>query len=98
MDTETKTGHTPGPWTVETVPTACGICHKIGPFPTARPRDTESYACVYVDGIGAHAPALKEMCERLRNIVSPMDDRQKRCLEEADALLASIDGDQNDQH
>lgn len=41
------TKHTPGPWTLETVQTSCGICHKIGPFPW---RDGEpNHACIYVD-------------------------------------------------
>lgn len=49
---------TPGPWTLETVKTSCGICHKIGPFPWT---DTEkNHACVYVDDRMAwkHGPEL----------------------------------------
>jgi hypothetical protein len=44
--------HTPGPWSIETVPTSCGICHKIGPFP-ARLSSPErpNYACVYSDNV-----------------------------------------------
>jgi len=48
-----NTKHTPGPWTLETVKTQVGHCHKIGPFPGSCGRDV-GYACVYVDG--QHAP------------------------------------------
>jgi hypothetical protein len=39
--------HTPGPWTLETVRTQTGICHKIGPFPWKHGH--QNHACVYVD-------------------------------------------------
>ncbi len=42
--------HTPGPWTLETVPTSVGICHKIGPFPSTSV-EKEGYACVYADNV-----------------------------------------------
>lgn len=38
--------HTPGPWTLETVRTSIGFCHKIGPFPWNR---QQNHACIYVD-------------------------------------------------
>jgi hypothetical protein len=43
--------HTPGPWTLETVRTQVGACHKIGPFPgdDRIPAKRENYACVYAD-------------------------------------------------
>lgn len=41
---------TPGPWTLETVATSAGSCHKIGPFPSLGVRD-KTYACVYADGV-----------------------------------------------
>ncbi len=45
--TDQPAAPTPGPWTLETVKTSCGICHKIGPFPWT---DTEkNHACIYVD-------------------------------------------------
>ncbi len=37
---------TVGKWKMETVPTSCGVCHKIGPFPG---REKGNHACVYVD-------------------------------------------------
>lgn len=44
-----ETKHTPGPWSLETVRTQIGSCHKIGPFPgsAAKPGN---YACIYADG------------------------------------------------
>lgn len=42
----TKT-HTPGPWTLDTVRTSSGLCHKIGPFPWKPNKD--NHACIYVD-------------------------------------------------
>ena len=44
-----ETKHTPGPWALETVPTTCGVCHKVGPFPGKRPVDKPRYACLYAD-------------------------------------------------
>lgn len=49
----TETKHTPAPWTIETVKTSVGICHKIGPFPSSSPARPETYACVYGDHINA---------------------------------------------
>jgi hypothetical protein len=49
-------GHTPGAWSLKTVPTSCGICHMIGPFPAKPGTTRENYACVYADypGNGPH--------------------------------------------
>lgn len=50
----------PAPWTVETVPTQVGLCHKIGGgwperrMPLGGPR--EQYACVYEDGGDPRCP------------------------------------------
>lgn len=38
---------TSAPWTLETVKTSSGICHKVGPFPY-RP-DRQNHACIYHD-------------------------------------------------
>lgn len=41
---------TPGPWVNETVRTSCGTCHKVGPFPSARPEyKPDTHACLYDD-------------------------------------------------
>lgn len=50
MTTNDLTGaHTPGPWTMETIRTSCGIVHKIGPFPGKVGKDGWTHACVYDD-------------------------------------------------
>ena len=51
---------TPGPWTLTTVPTSIGICHKIGPFPDMRGDGKPTHACIYVDGVyrAEHKPTL----------------------------------------
>jgi len=46
---ERNESFTPGPWTLETVRTSIGACHKIGPFPSNGPHK-EGHACVYADG------------------------------------------------
>lgn len=48
---EQKAAHTPGPWSLTTVPTSAGSCHEIGPFPARRPGGAPTFACVYADGI-----------------------------------------------
>lgn len=47
--------HTPGPWTLETVKTSVGVCHKIGSFPkrVSVTNGERSYGCVYEDGSSA---------------------------------------------
>lgn len=65
-----KPSHTPGPWTLETVPTSCGICHKIGPFPW---RDgKQNHACVYVDYPGS-GPIEAELMANARLIAAAPD-------------------------
>jgi hypothetical protein len=41
--------HTTGPWTLETVSTSVGICHKVGPFPGRVDGDSQRHACLYAD-------------------------------------------------
>lgn len=53
--------HTSGPWTLTTVETSCGICHKIGPFPWKNGK--QNHACIYVNyashnGTGEHEAEL----------------------------------------
>lgn len=47
--------HTPGPWTLETVKTSIGFCHKVGPFPWGH--EKLNHACIYVD-YGSHEGVL----------------------------------------
>ena len=53
--------HTPGPWTLVTVPTSCGICHKIGPFPPKREGGAARHACLYADYQSQGNPADDEL-------------------------------------
>lgn len=38
---------TPGPWTMETVRTSCGVVFKVGPFPWKHGK--LNHACIYAD-------------------------------------------------
>lgn len=69
--------HTPGPWTMETVKTSTGICHKIGPFPY-RP-DRQNHACIYVDYGGIGGPIETEL------------EANARLIRTAPELLAACD-------
>lgn len=97
---------TPGPWSLETVKTSSGICHKIGPFPWKEGR--QNHACIYVDypngAMGtaeaelkanatliASAPDLLEACEAA---VKCSDDLAERYgwerVDEAEAVHAQL--------
>jgi hypothetical protein len=69
-------GHTPGPWSLETVPTTAGSCHKIGPFPSAGVRPVV-HACVYADGIrlglDEQSPVAVELLDNARLIAAAPD-------------------------
>ena len=64
---------TPGPWTVETVPTACGVSHKVGPFPGKREGDKPRHACLYADYPSKGNPADDELEANARLIASAPD-------------------------
>ena len=65
--------HTPGPWTLTTVPTQVGHCHKIGPFPSRNERRPETHACVYVDGLGLRPEDAPELLANARLIAAAPD-------------------------
>jgi hypothetical protein len=72
--------HTPGPWTMTTVNTSSGICHKVGPFPWKHGK--QNHACIYADypshtGVG---PLEDELSANARLIAS------------APELLAALQG------
>jgi len=64
--------HTPGPWSLMTVPTSVGSCHKIGPFPNGDRVST--FACIYADGhrngIDDANPAAQELAANARLIAA----------------------------
>jgi len=84
MSAEAK--HTPGPWSLETVQTACGICHKIGPFPW-RPGKTRS-ACIYADypSHDGSSPVDVELLANARLIAAAPDLLE--ALKLTDAMLS----------
>lgn len=65
--------HTPGPWSIETVPTSCGICHKVGPFPGKRPDGKPRHACLYADYPSKSNPADDELAANARLIAAAPD-------------------------
>ena len=62
--------HTQGPWTLETVQTSCGVCHKIGPFPWKDGK--QNHACIYADYPGT-GPIEKESLANARLIAAAPD-------------------------
>lgn len=78
--------HTPGPWTLDTVTTSCGICHKVGPFP--RKEGKYGHACIYVDYPGT-GKIEGELLANARLIAAAPD-----LLDAAEEALEAIaDGD-----
>ena len=67
--------HTPGPWTLETVRTQSGICHKIGPFPpkTHHVHSLPRHACLYADYPSSSDPADQELEANARLIAAAPD-------------------------
>ncbi|WP_429927734.1 hypothetical protein [Achromobacter xylosoxidans] len=64
------TNHTPGPWSLETVRTSCGVCHKVGPFPGRREDDKPRHACLYADYPSESNPADQELLANARLIAA----------------------------
>jgi len=79
-------GHTKGPWRLDTVQTSVGICHKIGPFPPARENGRERNACLYADYPSEFNPADQELLENARLIAAAPD--LLAALEGAERVLA----------
>ena len=82
--------HTPGPWSLETVPTTAGSCHKIGPFPSSGLRPLV-HACVYADGIriglNEASPVAVELAANARLIAAAPE-----LLASLFAFVAPFDG------
>lgn len=62
--------HTKTPWTLTTVQTSSGICHKIGPFPWKD--GNQNHACIYADYPG-QGPAEAELLANARLIAAAPD-------------------------
>jgi len=81
------TKHTPGPWSLETVRTSCGVCHKVGPFPGRRENDKPRHACLYADYPSESNPADQELLANA-NLISAAPE----LLDALEGLLAvSVD-------
>ena len=93
-----ETKHTPGPWALETVPTTCGVCHKVGPFPGKRPVDKPRYACLYADYPSKGNQPDDELEANARLIVSAPElyDVLREVFEYLDAIPESAAGGDDD--
>ncbi|CUJ80825.1 MAG: hypothetical protein J0I68_30775 [Achromobacter sp.] len=60
------TKHTPGPWSLETVRTSSGVCHKVGPFPGRREDHPPRHACLYADYPSDSNPSDQELLANAR--------------------------------
>jgi hypothetical protein len=62
--------HTPGPWSLETVRTSSGVCHKVGPFPGRREDHPPRHACLYADYPSDSNPSDQELLANARLIAA----------------------------
>jgi len=81
-------GPTPGPWSVKTVPTSCGICHKVGPFPGKQPDSLPRHACLYADYPIQGNPADDELEANARFIAACHPAAIRELLDEIERLRA----------
>lgn len=84
-------GPTPGPWSVETVPTSCGVYHKVGPFPGRRPGYPPRHACLYADYPIQGNPADDELKANAAFIAACNPAAIRELLAEMDALKADAE-------
>ena len=85
-------GPTPGPWSLKTVPTSDGSCHKIGPFPSASRVHSETHACVYAIGIRLgiddSTPVARELLANARLMAACSPDNITAILAHVEAKEA----------
>jgi hypothetical protein len=88
--TAARPAHTPRPWSLKTVPTSDGSCHKIGPFPSASRVHSETHACVYAIGIRLgiddSTPVARELLANARLMTAAPD--LLAVLQEVDAFIS----------
>ncbi len=65
------TSFTPGPWTMETVRTSCGVCFKVGPFPWKNGK--LNHACIYADYPSPGGPEYKTAVANAQLIAAAPD-------------------------
>ena len=85
-------GPTPGEWSLKTVPTSDGSCHKIGPFPSASRVHSETHACVYAIGIRLgiddSTPVARELLANARLMAACSPDNIAAILAHVEAQKA----------
>ncbi len=90
-----EAGPTPGPWSLKTVPTSDGSCHKIGPFPSASRIHSEAHACVYAIGIrlgiNDSTPVARELLANARLMAACSPANIAAILAHVDAQAAEIE-------
>lgn len=88
-------GPTPGEWSLKTVPTSDGSCHKIGPFPSASRIHSEAHACVYAIGIRLgiddSTPVARELLANARLMAACSPANIAAILAHVDAQEAEIE-------
>lgn len=82
--------HTPGPWTLETVRTASGFCHKVGPFPARREGGDPRHACLYSDYPCKSNPADQELLANA-HLIAAAPDLLAAGMEAAGSLSAAME-------
>lgn len=86
--------HTPGPWSLETVRTSSGLCHKVGPFPWKAGK--ENHACIYDDYPAQGSKGTPELVANARLIAASPEllaaaELALEGIEVLDLLIASIE-------
>lgn len=84
------TTHTPGPWTLETVRTVSGFCHKVGPFPARREGGDPRHACLYSDYPSESNPSDQELLANAR-LIAAAPELLKAGEEAAGSLSAAME-------
>lgn len=82
-----ETKHTPGPWTLETVQTSVGVCHKIGPLGNSTRLHS---ACLYDDCYSDRARDLQLLADASLIAAAPeLLEALKAATEEIDWMCAN---------
>ncbi|WP_211485469.1 hypothetical protein [Achromobacter ruhlandii] len=92
------TKHTPGPWSLETVRTSSGVCHKVGPFPGRREDHPPRHACLYADYPSDSNPADQELLANARLIAAAPELLDALEDLKSELVLSDVDQDYIESH